>query len=520
MILGTHTDAVYCGKLPRLSEEITLQDQSASHNEGRGKQNYTGLLRTHKPLLLVFALCLLVSLVGSASLAQADTSYRVQPGDTLSGIAARYGTTIDAIVTANHLSSRTIYSGQTLDIPTGGAQAAPASGTYTVQPGDTLSGIAARFGTTTQALMQANGLASTAIYAGQVLRIGGPGSVPSTATKAPPLPATPTGAPPASTAAAQPANTQAPSPPTQQPSQPATRPSTYTVQSGDSLTALAARFGLSLQALAAANGLSTSSYLYVGQTLNIPAIGAPVATSTAAPTKPTQPAPTAQSTQALPTSSGTPNAATTTPQPVTAPGNTAPGQPVKYTVQPGDSLSSIATKFHTTLAAIATLNNMQDINYVYTGEVLTIIAGNDQSSDMPVATPVPEPPPPMGQFGPKWVDVSLNTQTMVAYEGNTPVYTSKVSSGVPGHPTVVGIYRVYLKYTSTRMKGGTPGIDYYDIPNVPWTMYFYADYALHGAYWHHNFGHPMSHGCVNLPVDVSQWMYNWAPIGTLVVTHP
>jgi lipoprotein-anchoring transpeptidase ErfK/SrfK len=50
-------------------------------------------------------------------------------------------------------------------------------------------------------------------------------------------------------------------------------------------------------------------------------------------------------------------------------------------------------------------------------------------------------------------------------------------------------------------------------------MYFYSGYALHGAYWHNNFGHPMSHGCVNLPVDVSKWMFEWAPIGTMVVSH-
>jgi lipoprotein-anchoring transpeptidase ErfK/SrfK len=68
------------------------------------------------------------------------------------------------------------------------------------------------------------------------------------------------------------------------------------------------------------------------------------------------------------------------------------------------------------------------------------------------------------------------------------------------------------------MKGGE-GIERYDIPDVPYTMYFYADYALHGAYWHNNFGNPMSHGCVNLPVDVAKWMYDWAPIGTMVVTH-
>jgi lipoprotein-anchoring transpeptidase ErfK/SrfK len=107
---------------------------------------------------------------------------------------------------------------------------------------------------------------------------------------------------------------------------------------------------------------------------------------------------------------------------------------------------------------------------------------------------------------------------MVAYEGQTPVYSSKISSGTDKYPTVLGTYRVYAKYKSTKMEGGT-GADYYYIPNVPYTLYFYSGYALHGAFWHNNFGQPMSHGCVNLPVDVAQWMFDWAPIGTMVITH-
>jgi hypothetical protein len=172
------------------------------------------------------------------------------------------------------------------------------------------------------------------------------------------------------------------------------------------------------------------------------------------------------------------------------------------------------------------LNGMTDPNFLYAGQVLTIIKGDDQGSGGPqpggtaeAITPIPTPTPPMGKFGPKWVDVNLTTQTMVAYEGDTPVYSSRVSSGVYNHPTVLGTYRIYAKYVSAKMTGGTPGIDYYNIPNVPYTMYFYSGYALHGAYWHNNFGNPMSHGCVNLPVDVSKWMFDWAPIGTMVVTH-
>jgi lipoprotein-anchoring transpeptidase ErfK/SrfK len=224
----------------------------------------------------------------------------------------------------------------------------------------------------------------------------------------------------------------------------------------------------------------------------------------------------------VPPTAEVPVAATMTPQPVEVPTQAAPGTPIKYTVQAGDTLSRIAARFNTTIANLQSLNNLGDTNYLYVGQVLVIVKGNDQGGAPPTAQPTSaasaEPTPPMGKYGPKWVDVDLTTQTMVAYEGETTVYTARVSSGTWDHPTVLGTYRVYAKYVSTRMQGGE-GIEHYDIPDVPYTMYFYAGYALHGAYWHNNFGHPMSHGCVNLPVDVSKWMYDWAPIGTMVVTH-
>jgi lipoprotein-anchoring transpeptidase ErfK/SrfK len=68
------------------------------------------------------------------------------------------------------------------------------------------------------------------------------------------------------------------------------------------------------------------------------------------------------------------------------------------------------------------------------------------------------------------------------------------------------------------MSGGS-GADYYYLPNVPHVMYFYGGYGLHGTYWHNNFGTPMSHGCVNLSQTDAEWLYNWASVGTKVVTH-
>jgi len=89
-----------------------------------------------------------------------------------------------------------------------------------------------------------------------------------------------------------------------------------------------------------------------------------------------------------------------------------------------------------------------------------------------------------------------------------------VSTGLPGTPTVTGRYSIYQKAASQAMSG--PG---YYLPNVPWVMYFYRGYSFHGTYWHNNFGHPMSHGCVNMRTPDAKWLYDWAPIGTLVVVH-
>ena len=144
----------------------------------------------------------------------------------------------------------------------------------------------------------------------------------------------------------------------------------------------------------------------------------------------------------------------------------------------------------------------------------------------PVVTPVPSP----AGGNEKWIDVDLTNQRLTAYEGNTPVFEAAVSTGLPNTPTVVGEFRIYWKLAATDMSG--PG---YYLRDVPYTMYFYRGYALHGTYWHSSFGQPMSHGCVNLSTEDSKWLFDWAdpPMsagarhvrasrsspGTLVVVH-
>jgi len=121
--------------------------------------------------------------------------------------------------------------------------------------------------------------------------------------------------------------------------------------------------------------------------------------------------------------------------------------------------------------------------------------------------------------GDKWIEVSLSQQYLWAWEGNTLMLETYVSTGRDGFETPEGTFYINTKLLSQTMSGVIGG-EYYNVPDVPWVMYFTdLGHALHGTYWHNNFGTPMSHGCVNLPMDVAEWMYGWAPIGTEVVIH-
>lgn len=134
-------------------------------------------------------------------------------------------------------------------------------------------------------------------------------------------------------------------------------------------------------------------------------------------------------------------------------------------------------------------------------------------TDFPTSEPVEYELPEPGGEG-RWIDVDLSDQVTYAYEGNEIVRSFIVSTGTWMHPTITGQYYIYVKYVYADMAG--PG---YYLPNVPYVMYFYDGYGLHGTYWHNNFGTPMSHGCINLTIPDSEWLFYWADIGTLVNIH-
>jgi LysM repeat protein len=235
--------------------------------------------------------------------------------------------------------------------------------------------------------------------------------------------------------------------------------SVHIVRRGESLFRIALRYGMTTRALAAANGIANPNRIYVGQRLVIPGRG-------------------------------------TTPSPSPS-GRT-------YVVRRGDTLSAIALRHGVSTWALAQANGIRNPSLIYVGQVLRIPGG---------ASPAPPAPSPAPTGG-RWIDVNLSAQRVTAYVGNTPVRNTLASTGLPATPTPTGRYRIYVKYVATLMSG--PG---YYLPNVPYTMYFYRGYGLHGTYWHANFGRPMSHGCINLPTSEAQWLFNWAPVGTLVNIH-
>jgi lipoprotein-anchoring transpeptidase ErfK/SrfK len=218
-------------------------------------------------------------------------------------------------------------------------------------------------------------------------------------------------------------------------------------------------------ALVAANGLVRPDFIYAGQRLIVPGAGQ-VAVR----------------------------------RPVTVPG--------VHVVQPGETLYSIAVRYGTTVGALVTANNLTSANMIFAGQRL-VLPGPRGIGQPEVPGPAPAP----GGYG-RRVVVDLSSQTVTAYDGASAVASFPASTGHSWTPTPVGRFRIYSRYRSQRMIG--PG---YNLPNVPYVQYFVGNYALHGAYWHNQFGTPTSHGCVNLRVGDAAWLWNWAGIGTEVIVQ-
>jgi lipoprotein-anchoring transpeptidase ErfK/SrfK len=190
-----------------------------------------------------------------------------------------------------------------------------------------------------------------------------------------------------------------------------------------------------------------------------------------------------------------------TPAPEAGSGVDYDGPTTTYVVQQGQELGLIAKDYNVSVADIVALNDISNPDMIYPGQELIIPAAGEY---------VPAPPPAPTSSG-RSIVVSTENQRIYAYENGQMVRTHLVSTGLPATPTVKGDYRVYVKHVATDMSGP----DYF-LPQVPYTMYFFQGYGIHGTYWHNAFGRAMSHGCVNLPTDEAQRFFNFASVGTPV----
>lgn len=126
--------------------------------------------------------------------------------------------------------------------------------------------------------------------------------------------------------------------------------------------------------------------------------------------------------------------------------------------------------------------------------------------------------------GEKHIYVDLSTQTLSAYQGDTLFLQTLISSG-KWFPTPIGDFTIWEMLRATRMSGGE-GADAYDLPNVPYVMFYSGSgiaagrgFSLHGTYWHNNFGHPMSHGCINMRTIDAEKIFYWAEVGTTITVY-
>jgi len=305
------------------------------------------------------------------------------------------------------------------------------SAIHVVQPGESLSQIAVRYGITMSALAAANGIGNTDyIYTGQQLAIPDGNS----------------GASGGAYSAASGGDGY------------------VTVGRGDSLSLIAALHGMTTRELMSLNGLTNPDHVWIGQQLQV---------------------------RGGSSSSSSAHVA------VASDGST-------HVVQRGETMSQIARRYGLSLQQLMGINGLSNPNHVYVGQELQVVGGSTRTLDRNYA-PV---------AGSKRIEVNLATQTLTAWYGDTVILNTTISSGTDYAPTVTGRYHIGSKYSQQRMVG--PG---YDIPDVPWVMYFWDGYAFHGAYWHNNFGVPMSHGCIHLRPSEAEALYNWADFGTEVYVH-
>jgi lipoprotein-anchoring transpeptidase ErfK/SrfK len=152
------------------------------------------------------------------------------------------------------------------------------------------------------------------------------------------------------------------------------------------------------------------------------------------------------------------------------------------------------------------------------GYAWTMIGVNEWVEDRLVAKVDYNPTPPKGVTNGRWVEINIGRQTVSIYENNRLIFAALAATGIQKLATRPGIFQVDKKVAAEHMTTSNVGDpnDFYYLESVPWTVYFDEGRAMHGIYWRTNLGRPASHGCVNLTVADSRWLFDWVKVGDTV----
>ncbi len=149
------------------------------------------------------------------------------------------------------------------------------------------------------------------------------------------------------------------------------------------------------------------------------------------------------------------------------------------------------------------------------GYAWTMVGFNEWVEDRLVAKVEYNPTPPRGVTGGRWVEINTGRQTVAVYENNRLIFAALVATGIQKLATRPGVFAAYKKVQAEHMTTSlvSDPNDFYYLESVPWTVYFDEGRAVHGIYWRTNLGRPASHGCVNMTIADSRWLYEWVKEG-------